>query len=278
MDAYQVITDRIIGQLEKGTVPWHRPWNDATAPKNMISGKQYNGINLLLLNSLGFESSYFLTYNQAKEQGGHIKRGEHGFPVIYWNIQKKVDENGEERTIPFLKYFTVFNVAQCEDVQAPEMLDMKHHDVIPECETVVDEMPKRPEIKPGNGRAFYSPVQDFVGMPDLGSFDKPEEYYSTLFHELTHSTMHPTRLNRKASGAMLNFGGRGEYAKEELVAEMGAAFLCGHTGLIDRVVDQSAAYIESWLQVFKQDHKILVAAAGQAQKAANFILGKLETA
>ena len=207
-NAYQVITDRIISLLEEGTVPWHRPWGGPEDfPKNLVSGKEYRGINSFLLSTAGYESPYWLTFRQTKGRGANVRKGEKGMPCIYWNtIEIEDEKSGEMKNRGFLKRYTVFNVAQCEDVLYPpvEKVEQEFGSIeaverefgsIEACEELVAKMPNPPEIKHDGNRAAYSPSQDTVSMPRPESFESPEHYYSTLFHELTHSTGHQKRLN-----------------------------------------------------------------------------------
>lgn len=277
---HQIITDRIIELLKKGTVPWQKPWQGGEQlPRNLVSKKPYRGVNVFLLHAMSYESPYWLTYKQAQELGGNVKHGEHATPVVFWKWLDKTDDDGNVKQVPMLRYYSVFNASQCEGIEKhlpATSTTTAQHNPIPEAEAIVANMPKRPDIRHGQGRAYYSPGLDFVGMPVKESFKSSEGYFDTLFHELTHSTGHESRLARKGvSGTEGNWGsfGSGLYAKEELVAEMGAAFLCGHVGIVDRTIDNSAAYIASWLQRLSDDPKLVVNAAAQAQKAADFILG-----
>jgi antirestriction protein ArdC len=186
-----------------------------------------------------------------------------------------------KESVPFLRYYSVFNLAQCDGIPQDKIpvLDAckREHTAIAEAERIVAGMPKRPEIQNKWQRAFYSPDADFVGMPQPELFRSGEDYYSVLFHELTHATGHESRLNRKGvsgSDGLWSAFGTTPYASEELVAEMGAAFLCGQSGIVERTIDNSAAYVQSWLQRLKDDRRLVVHAAAQAQKAADFILGK----
>jgi antirestriction protein ArdC len=283
-DVYQVITDRIIAQLERGVVPWQKPWQGGEQmPRNLISRHEYRGVNVFLLHAMCFESPFWLTYKQASELGGHVKKGEHACPVVFWKRLQKDDssEPDGKKTIPFLRYYSVFNVAQCEDIPPDKIPvqngNQREHCPITEAENIVAAMPKKPEIRHGGGRACYSPSLDCVTMPKPETFCSGQDYYSVLFHELTHSTGHESRLNRKGVGATdgeWSAFGSSPYAREELVAEMGAAFLSGHAGIIERTLDNSAAYIQSWLARLKEDRRLIVQAAAQAQRAADFILGR----
>lgn len=276
---YQVITDRILALLEKNVVPWHQPWNcGEQAPQNLVSRKHYRGVNVFLLNSMHYSAPFWLTFKQAQEMGGNVKRGEKACPVVFWKWLDVQDEETGQKRIPLLRYYSVFNVAQCEGINVPSVGGTsREHSPVQAAETIVAAMPKRPEIKRGLDRAFYYPAGDFVGMPNPEQFKSAEDYYSVVFHELTHSTGHETRLNRKgvsgADGEWSSFGST-PYAREELVAEMGAAFLSGESGIVERTIDNSASYVASWLQRLKDDSKLVVVAAAQAQKAADWILAR----
>ena len=285
MNAYQIITDKIIAMLEKGTVPWRKPWGQSTldgAPINLVSQKPYRGINVFLLASSGYDSPYWLSFNQAKQCGGHVNKGERSSMIVFWNwIDKetgKTDSKGQQVVdhIPFLRYYNVFNVNQCDlpEGAVPSLPDKPAIEPIAACETIIHDMPDKPAISHNGGnRAYYRKTTDSVHMPDRSRFEKQEEYYSTLFHELTHSTGHPSRLNRQTLTGNNRFGGE-NYSREELVAEMGAAFLCGTAGIETQTLDNSGAYIASWLRALKDDNRLVVVAAAQAQKAADYIQAK----
>jgi antirestriction protein ArdC len=283
-NAFDIITNRIIAQLEAGTAPWHKPWGTRNAdgsvamPKNLISGKVYWGINLLLTLSAGYESQYWLTFKQAKDLGGHVKAGEHSLPITFWQFGKEEEQtpegDTETRRWAFCRLYHIFNLQQCE---IPG-LDMTPSDgpkntfnAIEACERVAAGY-HGPELKHGYNRACYMPGFDKIEMPSRETFHSPEEYYSTLFHEMTHSTGHPSRLKREGITEAHFFGDK-VYSKEELVAEMGAAFLCGHTGIENKTIDNSASYIQSWLKVLRGDSKLVISAASAAQRAADLILG-----
>ena len=277
---YETITERVIELLEKGVIPWHKPWNgEHNAPRSLISKKTYRGINSMLTGCSGYMSPYWITYKQAKAKGGSVKRGEKGTPCIFWQwIEKSDPETGEKEKYPILKHYTIFNVAQCDGIDAPPvdiMLDVAPIEKIDICESIVRDMPRRPDVRSGLNRAFYSQTEDFIGMPDRDVFASSSDYYGTLFHEMAHSTKHPLRLNRRGffgGDGIAAFGGK-TYAAEELVAEFCATFLCGFSGIETATIDNSAAYIKSWIKTLRDDSKLLITAAGKGQKAADYILG-----
>jgi antirestriction protein ArdC len=275
MKVYEIITNRIIEKLEVGIIPWHKPWRSVEGmPKNLISKKEYRGINVFMLAVQGYESPYWLSCKQAGELGGNVKKGEKGTPVIFWNWINQVDDEGIEKNIPFLRYYTVFNVAQCENIDESKIPVVaaihNNFDHIAECEAIIANMPNCPEIQQGKQRASYNPLTDIISMPRFDSFVTAEEFYSTLYHEAIHSAGSEKRLNR-LNNNISSFGNE-EYSKEELVAEMGAAFLCGLVGIENITLNNSAAYIQGWLKALKDDKKLVIMAAAQAQKAADYIL------
>jgi len=279
-DVYTIVTNRIIAQLEEGTVPWRKSWSESGLPQNLISKRLYRGINLLLLASLGYSENFFLSYKQLKEVGGMVKEGEKAHIVVYWNWilehmelgERPSDHSGSAKKIPFLRYYKVFNIAQCEGI--PERLIptvTREAYPIPACERIVEEMPKRPKVQHRDRSPYYNPLHDYVNMPKKESFESDEGYYATLFHELIHSTGHHSRLNRSTLIQMAEFGSE-PYSHEELVAEIGACYLEFKTGIIDKEFEQSAAYINGWLAKLRNDRKFIVSASSHAQKAADFIL------
>ena len=274
--AYAVITDRIIQLLEQGTVPWHRPWGGSdNYPRNLVSGKRYRGINVFVLSTAGYSSPWWLTFKQAKERDGHVKKGERGWPCVYWNWREKENkETGDIEKQSFLRCYTVFNVKQCIGIPSLESSGLDQpFSPIEACERVVNDMPSPPDIKHLYDRAGYVPVLDTINMPGSDTFESPEAYYGVLFHEMIHSTGHEARLARKGVTARLVYGTR-LYNEEELIAEMGSAFLCGHTGIEKQLLDNQAAYIESWLGRLKEDSSLVIRAASNAQKAADCVLGQ----
>lgn len=272
MNVYQVITDRIIQSLHNGVVPWRKPWHTET-PKNFISGKDYRGVNVLLLQAGPHQSPYWLTFNQARNLGGIVRKGERGTPVVFWKVTEEKDARGEIEKSFILRYYTVFNVAQCQGVNALPAAPRPTFNPIEECERIVSRFTDRPPIEHGGNVACYVPSLDQIHLPSRESFASSAEYYSTLFHELTHATGAAHRLARKGVVDPSFFASH-SYSQEELVAECGAAFLCGQAGIVNSTIDNSAAYIASWANKLKADPKLIVNAAAQAAKAADLILGK----
>lgn len=282
---YQIVTDEITKKLEAGLVPWRKPWRTFGPPRNLISGKPYRGINSFLLSCSPHASPYWLTFNQASDLDGHVRKGEKSSIAVFFTDWTKEDEDpatGEtvELHIPVLRYYRVFNVEQCDGINHKRIVALqeaaattKSFSPIEQAEAIISAMPKRPAITEVGSRAFYRPSTDTVNLPPRSLFTSPEEFYSTFFHELGHATGHESRLNRKAVMQTAFFGSE-DYGQEELVAEMSAAFLCGETHISPPVIDNQAAYIQSWLRAIKKDSKMLVFAAAQAQRAADFILGK----
>jgi len=278
---YEVITTRIVELLQQGTIPWRKPWSaEAGEPRNLVSGKGYRGVNVFLLSAMPFASPYWLTYRQATERGGSVRKGSKGCPVVFWrwsNGDEEQAENGQagdpaKRRAPLLRYYTVFNVEQCDGIAAPATV-ARTFEAIPECERIVRSMPNAPRIEHGGSQAFYRPSTDTITTPSAQLFDSPALYYSTLFHELTHSTGHESRLARKGITDSSMFGSH-EYSREELIAEMGAAFISGTAGIEAATLQDSTAYLASWIKVLKGDSRLVITAAAAAQKAADFILGR----
>ena len=280
---YEIINEKVINLLQSGHIPWKKPWKAGDAPRN-YRGTSYRGVNVWILEATRQEKNYksnvWMTYNQAQtiknSEGltGQVRKGEHGTPVIFWHFIESKDKNNPDKknTIPMLRYYTVFNRDQVDNL--PEL-------IVPEStvqsdknlEAVYLNMPGKPEIKTGGDRAFYSPSLDYIGLPPIEQFSGSSEYYSTLYHEMGHSTGHESRLNRFTAGDSHNFGSE-DSSKEELVAEMTAGYLCGEMGIAGDIIKNTAAYVESWLRALKDDKTMLVKAGGQAQKAADYILGK----
>jgi antirestriction protein ArdC len=281
-DLYQTVTDQIVSMLDSGVVPWRSPILGRTSaghPKNLESARPYRGVNVFLLAfsayTHGYGSSYWMTFNQAKTAGGNVRKGEKSSMVVFWKQYDTTDRStGQATTVPVLRYYNVFNVEQLEGIKAPDAVPFTPIDFKPieAAEAVVKGYTLPPVIEHGGQQAFYRAVSDTVRMPEPTRFASGEEYYSTLFHELAHSTGHSSRLARGIDKETRAFGSP-DYGKEELVAEMAAAFLCGHTGIQPNVIDNQAAYVAGWLKQIKQDKKLVIAAAAAGQKAADWIRG-----
>ena len=285
-DIYTRITDRIIADLERGVRPWMKPWSAKNAEGRInqplrVNGERYRGINVLILWSEalanGYTNSVWMTFRQAIELGGHVRRGEHGTVVVFASKFQKVEttDEGEEiaRTIPFLRGYTTFNVGQIDGLP-----DRFYHptDVhpLPSVERVADAeefvVNTAADIRHGGIEAFYAPSTDRIQMPMFESFCDAQAYYGVLLHELTHWTSHPSRLAR-------DFGRKrsvdAAYATEELVAEIGSAFVCADLGLALEPREDHAAYIGSWLTALRNDRRMIFVAAGHAQRAADYLHG-----
>lgn len=277
-DVYTIVTNRIIEHLEKGVIPWQQPWTEAGLPKNLITGKNYRGINVWLLASHNYPQNYFLTFKQVKDLGGSVKKGEKSQEVIFWKwIEKENYEKKEDidkiKKVPMLRYYRVFNIDQCEGIpkeKIPSIIERKN-DPIESCEKIITEMPKRPEIRHNEQKAYYHKMDDYVNLPKIETFENSESYYGTLFHELVHSTGHHERLNRIE---LINSKGfrTEDYAVEELTAEMGASYLKSYAGIPIEQLKNNVAYIQGWLERLRNDKKLIVHASAQAQKATDFIL------
>jgi antirestriction protein ArdC len=294
MRVEEIITNRIVQLLEAGTVPWHKPWGNRQSgsdalPRNAITKRHYRGINVFILASQSYASPYWLTYREALALGGHVKAGEHGSPIVFWKWLsrevEKPDGSIDEKNFPMLRYYTVFNAEQTGGCRLPaDARDGGTPDStfnpIDSCEAIYANMPNRPRLEHGattaitrghRFEAYYTAGRDTVVMPRREAFDSPEFYYSVLFHELTHSTGAVHRLNRPTLNQAVKFGDT-NYSKEEIVAEMGASFLAGHTGIEQVTLINNAAYLASWIKTLKGDPKLVIVAAAAAQKAADYIL------
>jgi len=276
-DVYQIVTDRVIAALENGVKPWACPWDRTNEcsmlPMNLKTKSTYSGINILLLWSetveQGFSSPYWLTYRQAQELGGQVMKGQKGTQIIYYKLWEKEGEDGEKEAIPMLKTFTVFNLDQIEGIEKPAVSvneTRTKHDV--EVLDHVEEAIAKTTItiEHRGVRAFYSPSRDRVTLPEKDRFQSSSDYYATAWHELVHATGHQTRLDRN----LKNSFGSNDYAFEELVAELGAAFCCADLGITGEV--QHESYIASWLEKLNSDKKFIFKAASLASKAHQFLL------
>ena len=272
MDIYKEVTDRIVAEMEKGIIPWEKPWIASGNCVAHTTGKPYSLLNQMLLGRPG----EYLTFNQCQQAGGRIRKGEKASMVVFWKwLEQEDEETGEKKEIPFLRYYNVFHIDQCEGLRA------KHTKPLPQtanadtyAATLIADYLSREGVKlnhEAGDRAFYRPSTDSITLPYIAQFAETSEYYSTAFHELTHSTGHSKRLNRLEKTA---FFGSEAYSKEELIAEIGAAALVNAAGLeTAKSFRNTAAYIQNWLSVLKNDKKFIVSASGKAEKAVNLILG-----
>ena len=293
-NVYSIITEIIIEKLESGIVPWQKPWknykdNALVLHQNYVTKKAYKGINQFLLNCSPFNSPYWLSFKQISQAGLKLKKGSKAFPVFYFrpfytdmdgNIIDIKDaesiEEGNSNLHFMMKYYKVFNASCVEGLEnavfpIQETNDDDEARNILNCEKLMFNWKDKPLYQNHLSKACYYPQLDMINLPKKSAFNTIEEYYSTAFHEMIHATGHENRLNRQNSMEARAFGSE-NYSKEELVAEMGASFLCGVMGIENRTIDNSAAYIKSWLGVLKGDKKLVVVAASQAEKAANYIL------
>lgn len=279
---YEIVTERICELLENGTVPWHQPWNaELGMPRSLSTGKLYRGVNVWLLGSSMYASPWWGTFKHIADLGGQVRKGERSTLVVFWKKTERTvhdEETGDEteRKGFLLRYYRVFNAEQCDGLELPEPPGVTHeHKPIEAAERIAiayHSSAGAPRLIVGGGRACYSPHSDTLQMPSRDAFETSEEYYSTLFHEMTHSTGHSTRLARENLLELHSFGDE-SYSQEELVAEMGASMLSGLAGIDQVTLPNSAAYISHWIRVLKGDSRLVVSAAAQAQRAADFIRG-----
>ena len=276
-NVYDMVTERIIAELEKGSIPWEKPWTGVrSGAYNRVSKKAYSLLNQMLLKHTG----EYATFKQWTDLGGHIKKGEKSEMVVFWKIFEKEEINSdtgekEVQKIPMLRYYNVFHISQVEGVE-PLAIPFRDVEPIEEADKVIADYVARENIEfteCASNEAYYSPSRDCVVVPMKEQYKLINEYYSTTFHELTHSTGHKNRLDRLKSGQNAAFGSE-NYSKEELVAEIGSASIMNLLGIeTKKTFRNSAAYIQNWLQVLKNDSKFIVSAAGRAEKAVNYIMG-----
>lgn len=278
---YQDVTDRIIAELEQGRVPWVQPWGRAKAglglPKNAATGRRYSGVNILILwgsvIEKGFPSQHWLTFRQALDLGGNVRKGERGTTVCYADrfipkgeIERAAKAGDEPEAVPFLKRFTVFNVAQCDglDRLQGEPEPLPEREIIPHAEALI--AATGADFRIGGDRAFYSPGGDYIQVPPQPAFFDQTNFYRTCYHELGHWSGAAHRLNRDLSG---RYGSK-PYGREELVAEMASAFICASLAIVPTV--RHADYLGAWLEILREDNRAIFRAASQASKAADYIL------
>ena len=272
MDIYTEVTNRIIDQIEQGIIPWQKPWIASGNAISRATGKPYSLLNQMILGRGG----EYLTFAQCQKEGGKVRKGEKSQMVVFWKfIEQEDEETYEKKQVPFLRYYNVFHIDQCEGLTAKHMPELPATAKADEAaENMIAAYVKRSGVRIINqdgDRAFYRPSNDTVVLPLLAQFAETAEYYSTAFHELTHSTGHASRLDRLSKTA---YFGSEAYSKEELIAEIGASALVNHAGLeTASSFRNSAAYIQNWLKVLRDDKRFIVSASGKVEKAVNLILG-----
>lgn len=290
VNVYQMVTDRVIEMLEKGVCPWHQPWTGASLEDggaiSYATRRPYSFINQLLLGRPG----EWLTFKQCKEQGGSIRKGAKAGLVVFFKqtaYKKEVEnENGEKETriayYPLLKYYHVFHIDDCEGVKTKvKVKENVSLQPVDECEDIINGYLGREKgltfvCDRVSGSAYYSPTRDMVVVPKISQYEIVEEYYSTVFHELTHSTMKESRCNREQDNRTAAFGSK-DYSREELVAELGSAMICNYAGLDStKAFANSVAYLNGWLTALANDNKMIIWASSRAEKAARYIIGEKE--
>ena len=274
MDIYSEITNRIIAEMENGIIPWQKPWVASGSCISYATGKPYSLLNQMLLGRAG----EYATFKQIQQAGARVRKGEKAHMVVFWKwLEQKDEETGETKEVPFLRYYNVFHIDQCEGLRA------KHTKPLPNtaysnenADRIIADYIAREGVHLNHeegDRAFYRPSTDSITLPHMAQFAATAEYYSTAFHELTHSTGHAKRLNRLEKTA---FFGSETYSKEELIAEIGAAALVNASGLeTSGSFRNSTAYIQNWLSVLRNDKRFIVSATGKAEKAVQLILGEM---
>lgn len=281
---YERVTERILERMAEGEIPWRKPWRTAGGqwPSNLTTGRAYSGGNVVLTACQGYESPYWLTFNQARTLGGCVRKGEKGTLITYWGQGKGTDANGDEKGYRFLKLFNVFNMEQCDGVEHERLAPTDAPLVAPvnpieAAESLVAAWTSGPSITHGGGSAAYNPLRDAVRIPERDRFVGSAEYYSTLFHELGHSTGHAKRLNREGVANPIRFGSHA-YSEEELIAEFTACFLRGECGIESAPTEEnSVAYLQSWGKVLRAQPKLFLKAAAAAQRAADTVRGVTRT-
>lgn len=288
MDVYKLVTDRFISELENGVVPWRKPWIGTGVAVRHVGGAPYSLLNQLLLGKPG----EYVTYNQCKKEGGNVRKGAKAKIVVFWKMlerQKKnkdgtpkvkKDGSPDMESIPFLQYSNVFHLDDCEGIEPRYAKESARpeFDPIEEAEKIVQNYVQSSGVGfhlLNQNQAYYQPSTDVVVLPTREQFNNAESFYATAFHELTHSTGHPTRLNRLDRRAAF---GSDVYSKEELVAEIGSAYLMSTAGIeTDERFRNSASYVQSWLNALRNDRTLIVSAAGKAEKAVDYILKNIVT-
>lgn len=276
MNVYEMVTERIIEQLENGIIPWQKPWTGSkNGAYNRVSMKPYSVLNQMLLQ----HSGEYATFKQWTEARGHIRKGARSEIVTFWKMQL-VEEEEEDGTkvkkqIPLLRYYNVFHISQVDGVEPKEKMELQEHEPIEEAERIKQEYIEREHLQiyeKITDKAFYTPTFDYIEVPCKEQYEHIEEFYSTLFHEMVHSTGHYNRLNRLESGASTRFGSA-TYSKEELTAEIGSAMILNRLGIeTEKTFKNSTAYVQNWLQVLRNDNKFIISASSKSEKAVKYIL------
>lgn len=274
---YEIVTSKILEALKHGVIPWKKPWHiERNVPISLTTGKPYRGVNNLLLGVAPFTDHRWLTLRQLSELGGTLGKGERSTLVVFWKFPERTREEEEvRRSAPILRYYKVFNAEQVEGLKLPELpkpQESTPKDRSQKSELLIQCMQDPPTIRKEGCAAWYKPCQDLIQVPKLEHFNTTDQFYTTLFHELGHATGHAKRLNRSGVTEQIHFGS-GDYSREELVAELTAAFCAAEVGLDNSFIADSASYIHSWLTVLRNDPKAVVIAAAQAQKATDYIKG-----
>ncbi len=294
-DVYEMINNIILEKLQQGTMPWKKSWNTFGPARNYVTDKPYRGFNALLLGMMGASFNYplFVTFNQIKQLGGNIKKGSKSLPVIYWKMlyyssrtskaiileDLKKHDPDDINTIPLLRYYSVFNIDCAEGIEFKLPGGNYINNPVERCESIIQEMPNKPVVTFGGDQPCYNAVKDEVKIPDINNFTSEAEFYAALFHELSHSTGHQTRLNRETLSEPAFYASK-NYCLEELVAEIASCFLCNEAGIMDETIENSASYINFWKtslkEILKEDKRFFIKASSEAQKAADYILDRIE--
>lgn len=282
---YEEVTNKIIAEMEKGNLTWLKEWKSGF-PINAFSKKFYKGVNALLLNLVmqnkGYTNPTFLTYKQAQDKGGYIRKGEKGYIVVFWkvleveeDILKDGVDTGETRIkkIPLLRYHTVFNIEQTEGIEYEKTAEVLNFNPIEKAEEIIKGFKDCPKVEHKGIQPLYNRKEDFIMIPLKENFNSEEAYYSTFFHEAMHSTGHKSRVDRGFTDKAMTDK---EYAKEEIIAELGTAFLTTHSGIANKTIQNNSAYINAWLDALKEDKKFIFKISKDAQKGCDYILGVKE--
>lgn len=276
---YDRVTNQVLEALANGVAPWRKPWKGREhLPSNAVSKRSYNGINLLLLSMAKFADHRWMTYRQATELGGSIRRGEKGSLVVFWKILEPSkstpdDSPSARHGVPLLRHYFVFNAEQVDGLSLSSLPSTAPQaDRIEKADRIMHSMPNPPRVIEAGTSAYYRPSDDVVVLPPLRQFTSVDHFYATALHELGHSTGHQSRLNRPGVTGHIIFG-TSDYSREELVAELTSAFLCAELGLDNSLIADSASYVSGWLDLLNQDKRAIMVASSQARHACDYIKG-----